>query len=386
MRVLTCLSLVLLLCAGCQKKTLRAVTPASPPQPMVEDRVPEVPPQPQPEKTRRKPAPQIGVLVPLSGRYAPYGREYLNGVMLATEEFAAAGPARVDIVPADSKGEPLAALAAVRRLIDAEPLVGILGSVLSMPTIAAAIEANGRGVPMLSNVATEDGIGGIGPFVFHEVRSLQSTARATAEFSAFELRRFRVAIVSAENGEGRAMAAAFSERILELGGEVAFSETFPAGTTDFSPLARRIAASEPQAVYVPMNADELVLLIPALGARSVQATLLGGEDLGAESVLQSAGVDLEGAVVPSVESSDAMSRARFAELYRARFGANENRFAEAGYAGARRVLDVVAQQPNLGRKDLQRGLAARFEAERAAPPRLRFRVVRSGELRDFDAP
>src|SRR5262245_46657878 len=115
------------------------------------------PPPPPEDSSPPPPVPaRLGVLVPLSGRYASYGRAYLDGAQHAADEWNARGTRHVDVVAADAKTEPLAALAATRRLVDDEHVDAILGSVLTLPTVVAAMEANCHGVPLVSNVATED--------------------------------------------------------------------------------------------------------------------------------------------------------------------------------------------------------------------------------------
>lgn len=352
--------------------------PAIPAAPVpVEDASPAVPPPP--------PASRLGVLVPLSGRYAPYGKAYLEGARAAADEFNAKGPRRVDLVPADAKSEPLAVVSTTRRLVRDEKVVAILGSVLAVPTVVAAMEANCHGVPLLSNVATEDELGGIGPYVFHAVPSRRAAARAGADLAVLRMRKFRAAILYPEEGDGRALALAFSERFAALGGEVVLSEPFASGTNDFTPVARRVAESQAELLYAPADADALLLLLPALAFHAVHAQLMGSEDLGAERVLKAAAADLEGAVLPAPDTQAESAPARRAD--RVPRTPTEERLAAAGYAGARRLLDAIAQTQTADPDAVQQALRDRAAADssRAAAPQ-RFLVVHNGHTAPLQIP
>jgi branched-chain amino acid transport system substrate-binding protein len=398
-RLLTLVAVAALACNGCQKVTLRGATapppvppqavapaPAPPPAaaavpaPGAEDAAPPAPAPPSPPS-------RLGVLAPLSGRYAAYGKAYLDGAMLAAQAFNERGPGKVEIVPADAKTEPLAALAATRRLIEDERLVAILGSVLAMPTAVAALEANCNGVPLLSNVSTEDAIGGIGPYVFHAGASRQAGARAGAELAALGLRRFRAAVLYPEEGDGRALAEAFSERFAALGGEVVFSEAYPPGSTDFTTVLRRLAGVRPEILYLPAGVEDMLLIAPALAFNGIATQLLGTEEWNQERLLRGVPTDLEGALIPSAQDE---ANAALLERFRARFrsgaGAAEQRLAGAGWLGATQLLDVLAQHPRADRETMRRELEARRGAAAGAAARRAFFVVHDGEAQPFDMP
>ncbi len=398
MRFSTYLVVVPLACLACTKLTLSRPKVADPAPPAVasapgaganpiapasvvvtgvEDAAPAAPPPPA----------RFGVLVPLSGRYAPYGKAYLDGAHVAADEFNARGPRRVELVAADAKSEPLATLAATRRLVDQENVVALLGSVLTVPTTIAALEANCRGVPLVSNVATEDELGSIGPYVIHAVPSRRVAARDMASLAVLQMRRFRGAILYPEDGDGRALALAFAERFAALGGEILLSESYATGTADFTAVAKRLADARPDALYVPADADALVMLAPALAFHGVSTQIFASEDAGSERVLHDAGLDFEGAILPApdTEATPAALTARGAA--HARRSPTEERLAAAGYAGTRRLLDALAQTSHTDRDAMQQALLDRLAADSlGTQSRRRFLVVRGGHTEPLSLP
>jgi len=320
----------------------------------------------------------VGLLAPFSGPYAVYGKSYLDGAQLAIE---AATPGLARLFPADTEGDAIAALHAVRRLISQDNVVVVLGAILSLPTLVAGVEANAHEVPMLSNVASEDGIRRIGPWVFHQVPSRSTEAQAAADLATFDMRAFRAAVLSPEQGEGRELATAFSEQFVALGGQVVASENYEEGTTDFSRMIRRIRAARPDLLYLPVPVEDALLLAPALGFQGIDVPILGTTHWQSDRLLRMTGVDLDGAFVPGgLPQEDDAILAEFERLYRQRFGTEANRFAAAGFIAMRRVLEALAADPQVDRARMQQALASRFGGgfDNNAP--MPFLMVRDGSL------
>jgi len=324
------------------------------------------------------------VLAPFSGAYAGHGRAYLDGV----QEAVQAAGATVDVVPADDKADAAGALQAVRRLDEAEKVTCIVGGFVGGPTWVAALECNWRSVPFLANVAHEPALPSIGPFVFHEGATPARAARAAAELATFELRLFRAAMLSPDEGEGRLLASEFAARTTALGGRIVAAETYPQGTTDFSALVRRLVTADPDVLYLAVDAETMRLVAPALVVQDVQAQIIGVQGWNSERFVAQLGADLEGALVPQLELADT-DRAdieRFARAYQARHGTAPTRYAIAGFLAARRVLAVLASLPAPGRTALQAALAAGVAARQARAAAPSFRVLQQGELRPFPTP
>jgi branched-chain amino acid transport system substrate-binding protein len=396
MRFSTCLVVVPLVGLACTKLTLSRPPVAEPAPPAVasastahvdstraaktaaarEDAAPPVP----------LPPARFGVLVPLSGRYALYGKAYLDGAHVAADEFNARGTRRVELVAADIKSEPLGTLAATRRLVDQENVVALLGSILTVPTTIAALEANCRGVPLVSNVATEDELGSIGPYVIHAVPSRRVAAREMASIAVLQMRRFRAAILYPEEGDGRALGLAFAERFTALGGEILLSESYAAGSTEFTAVAKRLAEARPDALYVPADADALVLLAAALAFHSVSTQIFASEDAGSERVLRDAGLDFEGTILPAPDA-EVLPPAAPGRAPRAHRSPTEERLAAAGYAGTRRLLDALAQTTSVERDALQQALHDRMAADSlGVRAGRRFLVVHGGHTEPLSVP
>jgi hypothetical protein len=121
----------------------------------------------------------VGVVLPLSGKFAFYGEESLRGILLASDLFtgddadahragypdegAEGDPAdsrmrgrEIRLVVRDSEGDPAKAAAAVRDLASDPDLVAIIGPIFSAESMAAAEAAEQAGVPLVALSTRED--------------------------------------------------------------------------------------------------------------------------------------------------------------------------------------------------------------------------------------
>lgn len=103
---------------------------------------------------------KIGGLYPLTGAYAAFGEGDKRAIDLALEEINAAGGvkslggAKIEIVYADTQGDPKVALTEAERLITQEKVVAILGSILSSTTATSAEVAEKYKIPYVNEGST----------------------------------------------------------------------------------------------------------------------------------------------------------------------------------------------------------------------------------------
>lgn len=374
------LALVTGLGAGCQAPVQRrpprepAAMPDSLP-PSVAAPAPPPPPAQQPPTLPVGPTPvRVGLLAPFSGRYAAYGQAYLAGAQAALKGMQ---PALVQLVFADSKGEAIGSLEAVRRLIEEEQVVCIMGDLLNLTTLLAAVEANARGVPLLSNVASEDDIGRVGPWVFHDVPSRRAEADAAADLAMFGLRHYEAAVLSSDNLAARELATRFAERFVEYGGSIVASEVYPEGTTDFTVYLRRLRAAGPALLYAPVSADDIQLIAPALAFQGVFARLLGSSSWNTTRLLESVGQELEGALIPETGAGAPLAGSERGE---------SNRFTAAGYAAVQRLAGLVATVPGAANDRSLMRSALEAAMQRGERAQVGFVVVRDGATVVFETP
>ena len=334
---------------------------------------------------------RVGVLAPLSGRYAVYGEAFLEGARLALSRYNAERGTDFSLLEADTQGEPVRAALAARQLIQEARVSALLGEVLSNPTVAAAVEANARGVPLLSPAATAEDIHAVGEWIFQNLISSDAQALALARVAITELLGARLAVLYPKQGDGEQLAHLFEQTIDALGGEIVASAAYEVGATDFGDVLDEIRIAQPELLFLSGEVEQLVLLVPQLAFYGIDAQLLGNDAWNSRRLARQGGAGLEGAVFPSdvLLKRDRSLYRDFQRLYEARFESGVSPVAARGFLGMTLLLEVLgesSQTPAAIRDALAERTAAHGD-ERARREALAEQVMlmtlEDGELKPF---
>ena len=331
---------------------------------------------------------KIGMILPVTGNFSRYGRYFEQGVNLALEEYNNSHETPVSLVRADSRGNPVDAVGAVRKLIVDEGVVAVLGSVLAVPSVAAAVECNASHVPILSPVPTAQRIDDVGPWVFQTKVSSEIEVSAIARVAREDLRLERFAVLAPSTPEKQELAGFFVQEILSRGGQVVAQETYDEGDSDFREQLEAIRAASPEALFIPGDPEELILMLPQINFYDLQIQLFGLSNWNSEKLLRLSQRELEGAIFPgeALYGKNRESYQHFLEGYRAQYGGDVHPVATAGYFGMRLLLEALdsgAVDRTQVRDYLDQTLNSTAERRMAQSNSLSILNVRSGEVREF---
>ncbi len=181
----------------------------------------------------------LGVVLPLSGKFASFGEESLQGILLAAGVFGSdgAGP-RIRVLIRDTAGRPERAAAAVRELAD-EGVVAIVGPLLSGECEAAASAADSAGVPLLALTAREE-VSAARPHVFRVRTMPREEVVALVDHAMGNLGAQRFAILYPRDSYGRGLRRLFWRAVEERGGEVVGVASYAPDATDFAEPIRKL--------------------------------------------------------------------------------------------------------------------------------------------------
>jgi len=175
----------------------------------------------------------IGVLAPLSGSYADYGKSLVDGVTLVFEESPRIGGKEIELMIKDTRGSPVYATLAIKALVQEEPAITI-GPLRSEEAVGAATVAATNKIPLITPTASENGIADLGECIYQISPPAEKIATALAEYAVKELGIKDFSIIAPGDFAGRQITRAFSQKIYQLGGEVLTNSFYEAGETDFT--------------------------------------------------------------------------------------------------------------------------------------------------------
>jgi len=189
---------------------------------------------------------KIGIMLPLTGRQASFGRIQQKSVLMAAGEVNAGSGVN---------GE---------KLIKRDKVLVVSGGFSSTVTWAVISIAQTNKIPFLVNSAAADKITEQGwEYIFRLNPPVSERLDAVASFvSTVGIDIRTVAIVHANSLKNAAGARRFYKMAGELGLKPVIREGFEAGAADFKPLLTRVKAKNPDLIYVVAdNAKGAALLV-----------------------------------------------------------------------------------------------------------------------------
>ncbi|MDX1648728.1 MAG: penicillin-binding protein activator [Myxococcota bacterium] len=355
----------------------------------------------------------LGVALPLSGPWASFGEEALQGALLAAGIFGdpeQTGRSGVVLRVRDTAGEPARAARAVRQLARDPDVAAVIGPLLADAASAAAAAAEREGLPVLSLTRSEEATRGR-RLAMHLGASPRVQAERIAEYAVDGLGIRRFAILYPDDAYGRRLRALFWDAVERRGGRVVGVGRYPADATDFAGPIRRLVGYELlsggeraalaererlykrakrlppeeaaqlrerartttapdgsplppfvdfEAVFVPDAHENAALLAPHLAFHDVRGVrLLGLSGLHHPELIAIGGEHVEGAVFTADfhAGSEAPRVAAFVARYREAFGAEPGYLAAQAYDATQLAVRQL-QEGRRTRGALAEGLRA----------------------------
>ena len=310
---------------------------------------------------------KIGVMLPLTGRQAPFGRIQQKSVLMAAAEVNAGGGVngkKIELIVADTQGNPDAGRAAIEKLIKRDKVLVIGGGFSSTVTWAAISIAQKNKIPFLVNSAAADKITGQGwEYIFRLNQPVSERLDAVASFVSGVASDIRsVAIVHANSLKHSAEARKFFKKADELGLKQVIRERFEAGAADFRPLLTRVKAKNPDLIYaVADNAKGAALLVRQSKDLKLNPKLfIGGGNGFVQPVFTThAGQASEHSVCTAIWTSTVPYRGAgaFNEKFTARYKIPPEHYGAEAYAGITVIADALKRTKVLAPGNVRDALA-----------------------------
>ncbi|MBI5854294.1 MAG: penicillin-binding protein activator [Nitrospirae bacterium] len=308
----------------------------------------------------------IVVLVPQSGKTAPFGTEAVHGIRLALDKHKETDGGTIGLVVADSESTSRAALT---DLIDEHKPLAVIGPLLSREVQMLAGFAEQAEVPFITPGATLPDIRRLGNYLFSTALTHSAQAHRIADYATSRMEQKRFAILHPDTAYGKELARLFTQEVTQHGGETVVIESYKETDTDFGVAIRRMKGEDLKrygtvttedlpkggtrlvyvpgfdAVFIPGTARQIPLIATQLAFYDIKVPLLGSNTWHSAELVRLGERSLEGSVfvdgfVP--ERMDPLIR-EFVDTYQHRFQAAPSIFAAQAYDAARLVLEALRQ-------------------------------------------
>jgi branched-chain amino acid transport system substrate-binding protein len=245
------------------------------------------------QKTKQETTLKIGVILPLSGKYAPYGKKVFEGIKLASEEVNANrknGAPKVWLAFFDNKSTPAGTVSAMKKLAgNVSVVIGAYSTSNSLSLKPLALKYK---LPIITPTATNDIVTERNPYMFRSCFNDSSQAAAMAYFMYHDkdLHRIGIMINIQENGTySRDLGRTAEEKFRKYGGKVLNTVGFYSGTHNFEAPLKSLIKSKCRAVFAPSYPVDAASII--LQARNLKYNkpLFGSDGWDEPQVLENCG-------------------------------------------------------------------------------------------------
>jgi branched-chain amino acid transport system substrate-binding protein len=304
---------------------------------------------------------KIGVVVSSTGPAAFIGEPERRAILLLQEQVNAAGGIKgrpLEVIVYDSEGDPTKAVSSVKRLIELDNVLAIVGPSTTGEALAAYPLAERAKVAMISGVGSSALTNPVKPWIYRPVVGNDVVVAKVLEHMK-KVGHLKVATVTPSIAYGEDARTEFVAAALKAGVQVVAQETYRTTDSDMTAQLLRVKASGAQAILSWNVHPSAALLVKNVKQLGLDVTVYHTHGWSSPKYLQLAGPASNGNLVPSpkVNLPEALPAAdpqralilRTREQYRAKYNEDVEYFAGIGYD----TLNVVVEALRRGASDRQ---------------------------------
>ena len=232
---------------------------------------------------------RIGLIAPITGDLAYLGQATLEAAKLAEKEVNDRGGLvvggqkyQLKLIIEDDTDSQEVAVAVAKKLINLDEVAVIVGPQLSRDAIPAANVAERSRIPMISPASTNPQTTAGKSYVYRAAFIDPFQGSVMARFAYEDMHASRTAVLfDVASAYNRGIAESFRRAYEGLGGTIVAFETYTTGETNFRAQLERIAASNPDVVYLPNYDYEIVPQVQQAEAMGLNFQYIGADAWGA---------------------------------------------------------------------------------------------------------
>jgi branched-chain amino acid transport system substrate-binding protein len=308
---------------------------------------------------------KIGVYLPLTGQMAFGGQLELEGVQMAHKEAPTVLGKKVELFVVDNKSDKVEAANAVKRLIEKEKVVAIIGTYGSSLAMAGGEVAEKAGIPIVGTSCTNPLVTQGKKYSFRVcfIDPFQGAGAATYAFTDLKAKTAAL-LVDVSNDYSVGLATFFTRSFTKLGGQVVANLKYQAGDQDFTAQLTEIISKKPDVLFIPSYFAEGAIIMKQAKELGAKFRIMGGDAMDNPKIVEIGGAAVEGFVHttfpydPSMANMSPIAK-KFTENWKKAYPSKEpNVNAALGYDTYLMVLDAIKRAGKAEPAAITKALAA----------------------------
>ena len=238
---------------------------------------------------------KIGVYLPLTGQNAFGGQLELDGVNLAYKENPKALGQDVELVVMDNKSDKVESANAVKRLIERDKVVAIIGTYGSSLAMAGGEVAEAAKIPVVGTSCTNPLVTQGKTYYFRAcfIDPYQGAGAATYAIRSLNAKKAAL-LIDVSNDYAVGLGAFFKRSFTRLGGEVVSELKYNSGDQDFTAQLTEIISQKPDVLFIPAYFAEGGIIMKQARELGAQFRIMGGDAMDNPETISIAGEASEG--------------------------------------------------------------------------------------------
>ena len=201
---------------------------------------------------------KVGVILPMTGNAADYGKTFWTGCQAALEKLG--DQSRIELILEDSKADPKVAISAAQKLINYDRIKVILSGI-SPVMLAITPIAEQNKIVVINPVANSPKLSGLSNYLFNSTPLSNEEAEYLALTAYKTYNKKKAAILYINNESGIGFRDYFSKYLKELGGEIVYEEGIPLGVSDVRTIIMKVKNAKPDVILLATYYKESALLV-----------------------------------------------------------------------------------------------------------------------------
>jgi len=214
----------------------------------------------------------IGVIAPLTGEGATYGKSMQRGMELVFN-----GKERYKISYEDSKLSVKEGLNAYKKLSNENPYI-IYGAASSGVSLGLISLANKSKTVLFSSISTSDKLLNSSKYFLRNVPTNNIQGQTAAKFLINTLKLKKIAIYNENDEYGVNLATSFKKTANDLGVKILLENSYDANKNDFKTFLSKMKSYEIEAIFIPGNYEETAQILKYAKELSLSNIVFMGGD------------------------------------------------------------------------------------------------------------
>lgn len=238
---------------------------------------------------------KIGIYLPLTGQNAFGGQLELDGVKLAHQQFPKVLGQDVELVVMDNKSDKVEAANAVKRLIERDKVVAIIGTYGSSLAMAGGEVAEASHVPAVGTSCTNPLVTQGKKYYFRAcfIDPYQGAGAATYAIKKLDAKKAAM-LIDVSNDYAVGLGNFFKRDFKRLGGEMVAEMKYNSGDQDFTAQLTEIISKKPDVLFIPAYFAEGGIIMKQARELGAQFRIMGGDAMDNPETISIAGEASEG--------------------------------------------------------------------------------------------